>query len=572
MTDHPRRVTRALLSVSDKSGLIEFARALASHGVDLISTGGTAKAIAAAGLKVRDVSELTGFPEMMDGRVKTLHPKVHGGLLAIRDNAEHAKAMEAHGIAPIDLLVVNLYPFEATVDKGAGFEECIENIDIGGPAMIRAAAKNHDDVAVVVEAQDYQAVLDELAANQGATTLSLRRRLAAKAYARTAAYDAAISNWFARELKTEAPDFRAFGGRLIQALRYGENPHQTAAFYRTPDKRPGVATARQLQGRELSYNNINDTDAAYECIAEFDASRTAACVIVKHANPCGVAEGADLLSAYRRALACDSTSAYGGIVALNRTLDAEAARAITEIFTEVIIAPDATEEAITIVAARRNLRLLLAGGLPDPRAAGLTAKTVAGGLLVQSRDNAVVDDMTLNVVTRRAPDDRELRDLKFAFRVAKHVKSNTIIYARDLATVGIGAGQMSRVDFGAHRRAQGARCGRRVEACRAVDQGLRRGIRRVLPVRGRHAGLHRSRRHRGRSARRFGARRGSHQGRRRPWHRHGVHRRAAFPALSSPSFLGVRPARREATASTVRTDAGPAPSGTTSDGQLHIGK
>jgi phosphoribosylaminoimidazolecarboxamide formyltransferase/IMP cyclohydrolase len=458
MTNHPRRVTRALLSVSDKSGLIEFARALAGHGIELVSTGGTAKAIAAAGLKVRDVSELTGFPEMMDGRVKTLHPKVHGGLLAIRDNAEHAQAMTAHGIAPIDLLVVNLYPFEATVDKGAGFEECIENIDIGGPAMIRAAAKNHDDVAVVVEAQDYQAVLDELAANAGATTLALRRRLAAKAYARTAAYDAAISNWFAGELKTSAPDFRAFGGRLIQALRYGENPHQTAAFYRTPDRRPGVATARQLQGRELSYNNINDTDAAYECIAEFDPARTAACVIVKHANPCGVAEGPDLVSAYRKAFACDTQSPYGGIIAVNRTLDADTARVITEILTEVIIAPDATEEAIAIIAKRRNLRLLLAGSLPDPRAPGLTAKTVAGGLLVQSRDNAVVDDATLKTVTKRAPNEAELRDLKFAFRVAKHVKSNTIVYARDLATVGIGAGQMSRVDSSriAARKAQDA--------------------------------------------------------------------------------------------------------------------
>jgi phosphoribosylaminoimidazolecarboxamide formyltransferase/IMP cyclohydrolase len=458
MTDHPRRVTRALLSVSDKSGLIEFARALAAHGIDLVSTGGTAKAIAAAGLKVSDVSELTGFPEMMDGRVKTLHPKVHGGLLAIRDNAEHAESMQAHGIAPIDLLVVNLYPFEATVEKGAGFDECIENIDIGGPAMIRAAAKNHDDVAVVVEALDYQAVLDELAANNGATTLTLRRRLAAKAYARTAAYDAAISNWFSGELNTTAPDFRAFGGRLIQALRYGENPHQHAAFYRTPDKRPGVATARQLQGKELSYNNINDTDAAYECLAEFDAKRTPACVIVKHANPCGVAEGADLVSAYRRALACDSTSAFGGIVAVNRTLDTEAARAITEIFTEVIIAPDATEEAIAIIATKKNLRLLLAGTLPDPRSLGLTAKTVAGGMLVQSRDNAVVDDMILRAVTRRAPTDAEMRDLKFAFRVAKHVKSNTIVYAKDLATVGIGAGQMSRVDSAriAARKAQDA--------------------------------------------------------------------------------------------------------------------
>jgi phosphoribosylaminoimidazolecarboxamide formyltransferase/IMP cyclohydrolase len=446
MTDQLRHVTRALLSVSDKSGLVEFARALALHGVELISTGGTARAIAEAGLKVKDVSELTGFPEMMDGRVKTLHPKVHGGLLAIRDKADHISAMKSHGIAQIDLLVVNLYPFEATVDKGADFEECIENIDIGGPAMIRAAAKNHDDVAVVVEASDYQAVLDELKANQGATTLHLRRRLAAKAYARTAAYDAAISNWFASELNSDTPEFRAFGGRLIQALRYGENPHQKAAFYRLPERRPGVSTLLQLQGKELSYNNINDTDAAFECVAEFDPKRAAACVIVKHANPCGVAEGPDLATAYRRALACDSTSAYGGIIALNRTLDAETAKAVTEIFTEVIIAPEATEEAIAVVAKRRNLRLLLTGGLPDPRAIGLTAKTVAGGLLVQSRDNAVVDDMVLKVATKRAPTEAEMRDLMFAFRVAKHVKSNTIVYAKDLATVGVGAGQMSRVD------------------------------------------------------------------------------------------------------------------------------
>src|SRR5258706_8019012 len=396
MTDHPRRVTRALLSVSDKSGLIEFARALAGHGIDLVSTGGTAKAIAAAGLKVTDVSELTGFPEMMDGRVKTLHPKVHGGLLAIRDNAEHAQSMRDPGIAPIDLLVVNLYPFEATVDKGAGFEECIENIDIGGPAMIRAAAKNHDDVAVVVEPQDYQAVLEELAANKGATTLRLRRRLAAKAYARTAAYDAAISNWFAAQLASDAPDYRAFGGRLIQALRYGENPHQTAAFYRMPDKRPGVATARQVQGREVSYNNINDTDAAYECIAEFDAARAAACVIVKHANPSGVAEGADLVNAYRKTLACDSTSAYGAMAARRPTLDADAARAITEIFTEVIIAPDATEEAIAIVAARRNLRLVLARRMPRSRLVRLNATTPARGLLVPSPPNALVAVLTMN--------------------------------------------------------------------------------------------------------------------------------------------------------------------------------
>ena len=446
MTNQLRPVHRALLSVSDKTGLVEFARSLAARGIELISTGGTAKAIADAGLKVKDVSDLTGFPEMMDGRVKTLHPKVHGGLLAIRGNDEHAEAMKTHGIAPIDLLVVNLYPFEATVERGAPFSDCIENIDIGGPAMIRAASKNHEDVAVVVDVNDYDAVLEDLARHEGSTTLLLRRRLAAKAYARTAAYDAAISNWFAATIQNDAPDYRAFGGRLIQSLRYGENPHQHAAFYALPGRRPGVATARQVQGKQLSYNNINDTDAAYECIAEFDPARTAACVIVKHANPCGVAEGPDLITAYQKALACDSTSAFGGIIAMNRKLDAATARAITGIFTEVIIAPDATEEAIAVIAARKNLRLLLAGALPDPREAGLTAKTVAGGLLVQSRDNAVVDDMTLKVVTKRAPTEAELRDLRFAFRVAKHVKSNTIIYAKDSATVGIGAGQMSRVD------------------------------------------------------------------------------------------------------------------------------
>ncbi len=441
-----RRVNRALLSVSDKTGLMAFAQALAGHGVELVSTGGTRKALADAGLNVLDVSDLTGFPEMMDGRVKTLHPAVHGGLLAIRDNSEHGKAMQAHGIRPIDLLVVNLYPFEDTVAKGAGAEACIENIDIGGPAMIRAAAKNHADVAVVVEPADYEAVLTALKTNNGATTLDLRRKLAAKAYARTAAYDAAISNWFAEELADAAPSYRAFAGRLAEALRYGENPHQQAAFYRSGEARPGVATARQVQGKQLSYNNINDTDAAYECVAELDPKRTAACAIIKHANPAGVAEGKTLLDAYRKALACDPVSAFGGIVALNRPLDADTARAVTEIFTEVIIAPDASEEAIAIVGAKKNLRLLLAGSLPDPRARGLLVKSVAGGLVVQSRDNAVVDDMELKVVTRRAPTDAERRDLAFAFRVAKHVKSNTIVYAKDGATVGIGAGQMSRVD------------------------------------------------------------------------------------------------------------------------------
>jgi phosphoribosylaminoimidazolecarboxamide formyltransferase/IMP cyclohydrolase len=458
MPEHLRRISRALLSVSDKTGLAEFARFLAGFGIELVSTGGTARALMEAGLKVRDVSDLTDFPELMDGRVKTLHPKIHGGLLAIRHDAAHVRAMQEHHILPIDLLAVNLYPFEATVAKGAGFDDCIENIDIGGPAMIRAAAKNHADVAVVVEPDDYAVLIAELSEHQGLTTQTLRRRLAAKAYARTAAYDAAISNWFAGELGDIAPDFRAFGGRLIQALRYGENPHQAAAFYGTPDARRGVASARQAQGKQLSYNNLNDTDAAYECVAEFDPARTAACAIIKHANPCGVAEAGSLLDAYRKALACDPVSAFGGIVALNRSLDADAARAITDIFTEVIIAPAASPEAIAIVGAKKNLRLLIAGGLPDPRAAGLTVKSVAGGLLVQSRDSAVVDEMQLVTVTRRAPTAAELSDLRFAFRVAKHVKSNAIVYARDRATVGIGAGQMSRVDAAriAARKAQDA--------------------------------------------------------------------------------------------------------------------
>jgi phosphoribosylaminoimidazolecarboxamide formyltransferase/IMP cyclohydrolase len=441
-----RRVTRALLSVSDKTGLVDLARELGKYGVELVSTGGTRKALTEAGLAVKDVADLTGFPEMMDGRLKTLHPKVHGGLLAIRENPEHEAAMLAHAIAPIDLLIVNLYAFEASVAKGAAFDHCVENIDIGGPAMIRAAAKNHNDVAVVVDPSDYAALKESLSANRGATTLDLRRRLAQKAYARTAAYDAAISNWLAVQLDQQSPPWRAIGGRLQEPMRYGENPHQSAGFYVTGEHRPGVATASQLQGKQLSYNNVNDTDAAYECVAEFDPARTAAVAIIKHANPCGVGEGATLAEAYAKALRCDPVSAFGGIVALNRKLDAAAACEIVTIFTEVIIAPDADEEAIAIVGEKKNLRLLLAGGVPDPRAAGLTLRTVAGGFLAQGRDNAVVDDMTLDIVTKREPSARELADLKFAFRVAKHVKSNAIVYAKDGATVGIGAGQMSRVD------------------------------------------------------------------------------------------------------------------------------
>ena len=441
-----RRVERALLSVSDKTGLIDFARALNRLGIALVSTGGTAKALSEAGLPVTDVSDLTGFPEMMDGRVKTLHPKVHGGLLAIRSHPEHQASMLGHGIAPIDLLVVNLYPFEATVAAGKPYDDCIENIDIGGPAMIRAAAKNHNDVAVVVDASDYASVLSDLESHKGATTLTLRRKLAQKAYARTAAYDAAISNWFANELGDTAPAYRALGGSLAETMRYGENPHQWAAFYRTPGARPGVSTARQLQGKQLSYNNINDTDAAFECVSEFDPAVSAACAIIKHANPCGVATGADLGEAYARALACDPVSAFGGIIAFNRKLDGATTREIVKILTEVIIAPDADEEAIAVIAGKKNLRLLLTGGLSDPRAIGLSLRTVSGGFLAQARDNAVVDDMELKVVTKRQPSEAELADLRFAFRVAKHVKSNAIVYVKDGATVGIGAGQMSRVD------------------------------------------------------------------------------------------------------------------------------
>jgi len=443
---------RALLSVSDKTGVAAFAEALSARGVEIVSTGGTARAIADAGVAVVDVSAITGFPEIMDGRVKTLHPAVHGGLLGVRDDAEHAAAMAEHGIPEIDLLVVDLYPFEATVAAGKGRAAVVENIDIGGPAMIRAAAKNHAYLTVVVDPADYAAVLDDVAAHDGATTTALRRRLAAKAFARTASYDAAIAGWFANDVGADdpaasaMPAFAAFGGRLVEAMRYGENPHQRAGFYRTGSDRPGVATARQLQGKALSYNNVNDTDAAFELVGEFDPERTAAVAIIKHANPCGVAEGASLVEAYRKALACDPVSAFGGIVALNRPLDAEAARAIVEIFTEVIVAPGATDEAAAIVAAKKNLRLLVTGGLPEPRAPGLLVRSVAGGLLVQSRDNAVVDDLELKVVTKRAPTDAEWADLRFAWRVAKHVKSNAIVYARGGATVGVGAGQMSRVD------------------------------------------------------------------------------------------------------------------------------
>jgi phosphoribosylaminoimidazolecarboxamide formyltransferase/IMP cyclohydrolase len=454
------------LSVSDKSGLVEFGRELAERGVEIVSTGGSARALREAGLAVRDVSELTGMAEMMGGRVKTLHPAIHGALLARREDPGHLAAMEAHGIVPIDLAVINLYPFEATVAAGADPATCIENIDIGGPAMIRAAAKNHDHVAVVTEPGDYALVLEEIA-RQGGTGAALRRRLALTAYARTASYDAAVSDWMARRI-SETPRRLTVAATRAQPLRYGENPHQHAAFYTDGSARAGVATGRQVQGKALSYNNINDTDAAFELVAEFDAPT---CVIVKHANPCGVASADELVSAYGAAFDCDRVSAFGGIVALNRPLDGATAEAIAAIFTEVVIAPGADEDARAIFAAKPNLRLLVTDGVPDPRAPRRSLRQVAGGLLVQEADCAMIDRDALRVVTRRAPEPRELDDLLFAWRVAKHVKSNAIVYARGGATVGIGAGQMSRVDS------------TRIAARKAADMAEALGLA-ELPTRG----------------------------------------------------------------------------------------
>ena len=446
MSENLIKIKRALLSVSDKSGLIELATALNEKGVELLSTGGTASAIRDAGLPVRDVSEVTNFPEMMDGRVKTLHPMVHGGLLALRNNDEHVASMNEHGILDIDLLVVNLYPFEETVAKGGTYEECIENIDIGGPAMIRAAAKNHGFVSVVVDVQDYDALLVQMDANDGATDLKFRQGLAQAAYARTGAYDAAVSTWMAGAIGTDAPRRRAIAGTFVQEMRYGENPHQGASFYSNGSDRAGVATAEQHQGKALSYNNINDTDAAFELVAEFDPADGPAVAIIKHANPCGVARADTLAAAYEKAFQCDQTSAFGGIIALNQTLDGVTAEQICQIFTEVVIAPNATDEAKAVFAAKKNLRLLTTGGLPDVRAGGQTWRQVSGGYLIQDRDNGYINADDLKVVTKRAPSDAELADMLFAWNVAKHVKSNAIVYVKDKATVGVGAGQMSRVD------------------------------------------------------------------------------------------------------------------------------
>lgn len=446
MTTDLAPLRRALLSVSDKTGLIDLGTALAARGVELLSTGGSAAALRDAGLIVKDVADVTGFPEMMDGRVKTLHPVVHGGLLARRDLPGHVTAMEEHNIGPIDLLVVNLYPFEETVAKGADYDTCIENIDIGGPAMIRSSAKNHAFVTVVTDVEDYDALLSELDANDGQTTYAFRQRQAQIAFGRTAAYDTAVSTWAASAIANAEPRRRAFTGTFKQSLRYGENSHQQAAFYTDGTGRPGVATAVQHQGKELSYNNINDTDAAFELVAEFDPANGPAVAIIKHANPCGVGRGATLTEAYTKAFDCDRTSAFGGIVALNMPLDEDTAKAIVAVFTEVVIAPGASDAAKAVFAAKKNLRLLTTDGLPDASESALTYRQVAGGMLVQDKDTDDLEIKDLKIVTKVAPTDAQLADLLFAWKVAKHVKSNAIVYVKDGATVGVGAGQMSRLD------------------------------------------------------------------------------------------------------------------------------
>ena len=440
MTDIPIR--RALISVSDKSGLVDLGKRLVDQGVQILSTGGSAAALRAVGVAVMDVAEYTGSPEIMDGRVKTLHPRVHGGLLARRENSDDAAQMDSHGIVPIDLLVVNLYPFEATVAKGEDYDACIENIDIGGPAMIRAAAKNHAAVTVITDPSDYERLLAEMQLNKGATTLDFRKSLAAKAYRRTGYYDAAIGTWFAEVLDDPLPERVVLAGVRRQELRYGENPHQMAAFYTNNEDRPGVATANQLQGKELSFNNLNDTDAAFELVAEFQET---ACAIIKHANPSGVAIGGTLLEAYQKALSCDTESAFGGIVAVNRPLDVATAEEVAKLFAEVVIAPAFDGAAREILSAKKNLRILETGGLPDPFATGFTLRTLAGGYLLQSRD-AAVTAAELKTVTKRVPTDQEMQDLLFAFTVGKHVKSNAIVYVKNGMTVGVGAGQMSRVN------------------------------------------------------------------------------------------------------------------------------
>ena len=453
-------IQRALVSVADKTGIVPFADALVARGVALISTGGTARTLTAAGLPVTEVATVTGFPEMLDGRVKTLHPSIHAGLLARRDRPDDLAALAERGIAPIDLVVCNLYPFAQTVASGADAADCMESIDIGGVALIRAAAKNHDAVTVVVDTGDYDAMLAEVTAHGGAVGSAMRQALARKAYALTSAYDAAVAEWMAREAGVVFPETTVFAGRLAQQLRYGENPHQAAAFYRTGEARLGVATARQLQGKELSYNNYGDADAAFELVAEFAAPAVA---IVKHANPCGVAIGETLYEAWDKALACDPVSAYGGVVALNRGLDAATAEAIGRLFIEVVIAPNVTEEAVAILRRRTAQRLMVTGGVPDPAAPGKDFRSVSGGILVQDRDRLSIGREALRSVTRRAPSEAEIADLLFADKVVKHVKSNAVVFARDRATVGIGAGQMNRVDAVKTAAARAAEIGQAAE-------------------------------------------------------------------------------------------------------------
>ncbi len=435
---------RALISVSDKSGIESLARRLAAAGFEIVSTGGTARALRSAGLDVIDVADVTGFPEMMDGRVKTLHPKIHGGILSLRDNDDHVSAMQAHGIAPIEVLVVNLYPFEETLRGGGDFDACIENIDIGGPAMIRAAAKNHQFVSVVTDPSDYDSVAEEIESGAG-VSLETRRRLAAKAFAMTAAYDSAIAAWLNAETNERFPRHMSVAGTLIGALRYGENPHQDAAYYQSGAPRPGVVSATQVQGKELSYNNLNDTDAAFELIGDLGEDKPSV-AIIKHANPCGVAQGDTVADAYEKALRCDPVSAFGGIVALNRPLTGAVAELMMKVFTEVVIAPGADDDAKAAFARKKNLRLLLTDGLPSPDTAGTLMRPLAGGFLIQSRDNRRITADDLKIVTKRKPSEQEIADMVLGFRIAKHVKSNAIVYVRDGATVGIGAGQMSRLD------------------------------------------------------------------------------------------------------------------------------
>ncbi len=459
-------ISRALISVSDKSGLGPLGHFLAGHGVELVSTGGTAQALREAGLDVRDVAELTDFPEMMDGRVKTLHPMIHGGILARRDHDEDRASMEAHGIGAIDLVIINLYPFEATIAKGAGYDECVENIDIGGPALIRAAAKNHAFVTIVTEPTDYQALVEEMDAHGGGTTEAFRSALAARAYARTAAYDSAISGWFADHLGEPLPRRFTLSGELKQAMRYGENPHQDAALYLDiSHPRPGAALSAQIQGKELSFNNLNDTDAAFELVSEFEKPAIA---IIKHANPCGVALGEDLKGAYLRALACDPVSAFGGIIAANREIDGETAEEIVKLFAEVVIAPEISEDARRVLAAKKNLRVLATGAMADPTAGAMTLRTLAGGFLLQNRDTGRIGPKDLKTVTKRAPTEDQIADMLFAFTICKHVKSNAIVYAKGGATIGLGAGQMSRVDSSRIAAWKAA------DAARAADEDISR--------------------------------------------------------------------------------------------------